>query len=105
MGPRKVSWVTRPIRTSEEVTAVSDATGHFDDRRRRGYAPFGVQLPGLTRADLVLALIPLAFAVALLAAATLPLAVREALAIASAFGLGAILDGVVRNPPVPERAV
>lgn len=85
------------------MTTVSDATGHLGDRRRRGGAPFGVQLPGLTRADLLLALIPLAFAVALVAAGTLPLARREALAIASAFGLTAIFDGVVRNPPTSER--
>lgn len=55
----------------------------------------------LSRYDLVLALIPLALGLAILAATLLEIAVPTALAGASALCLGLIVDTVYRNPPVP----
>lgn len=82
---------------------MSEATGQFQDPRRRGSDTDTFQLPGLTRADLILALIPLAFAVAILVAAASPLAVHETLAVASLIGLAGIVESVVVNPPIHER--
>lgn len=86
----------------EEVMAMSDATEQFRDRPRRADSD-GVPLPRLTRADLILALIPLAFAVAFVVAAASPLALNETLAAASLVGFAGIVESVVVNPPTPER--
>lgn len=82
---------------------MSDATGQFQDPRRRGSDTGGLPLSGLTRADLILALIPLAFAIAFVVAATTPLAVNETLAVASLVGLAGIVERVVLHPPIHER--
>lgn len=103
MVPENVLWATRAVYTHEEVTTVSDATGQFRDPRRRGNDAEAFPLPGLSRADLILALIPLAFAIALVAAATTPLALDETLAIASLLGLAGIVESVVLNPPIHDR--
>lgn len=54
----------------------------------------------LSRYDLVLATIPLAFGVALLAGVVLEVSLSTALALASVLALGMILDCVYWNPPV-----
>lgn len=54
----------------------------------------------LSRYDLVLALIPLAFGVAIFASLLLEITLPTAMAAASVFGLGMILDATFRNPPV-----
>lgn len=55
----------------------------------------------LSRYDLVLALIPLAFGVAIFASLLLEVTLPTAMAAASVLGLGMILDATFRNPPVP----
>lgn len=57
----------------------------------------------LSRYDLVLAVIPLAFALAILAGALLGVSMPTAMAAASTLGMGLILDTVFRNPPVSTR--
>lgn len=56
----------------------------------------------LSRYDLVLAVIPLAFGVALVAGTVFEVALPTALAVASVLGLGMIVDCIYRNPPVPS---
>lgn len=59
--------------------------------------------PLASRYDLLLVLIPLAFVAAVLAGMVLPLGTQATLAGAALVGLGAIVDGVYRNPPTPGR--
>lgn len=54
----------------------------------------------LSRYDLLLSIIPFAFVVALLASELFSVPPAFTLAVASLVGVGAIVDGVVRNPPV-----
>lgn len=80
--------------------------GNVTDRQVGGRGPAsGPSLPRvpLSRYDLVLALIPLLFGLAMLAVALLEVALPTSLAAASVLGLGLILDTVYRHPPVPTR--
>lgn len=54
----------------------------------------------LSRYDLVLALIPVAFLLAVVAGTVLSVSIPTAIAGASLLGLAAIVEGVYRNPPV-----
>ena len=56
-------------------------------------------LTGFTRYDLVLAVIPAAFAAALLAGQVLSLSAEVSVAFASMVGLLALADGLFLNPP------
>lgn len=56
-------------------------------------------ISGLTRYDLVLAIIPSAFIVALLVGHVLSLSVEASVVFASAVGALALLDGLFLNPP------
>lgn len=53
----------------------------------------------LTRYDLLLAIIPAAFLLALVASTALSTPPRVALVVASAVGALAVVDGLFRNPP------
>lgn len=59
--------------------------------------------PLASRYDLLLVLVPIAFLAAVLAGFVLPVGTRPPLAGAALVGLAAIVDGVYRNPPIPER--
>ncbi|MFC7154634.1 hypothetical protein ACFQPA_04085 [Halomarina halobia] len=60
--------------------------------------------PPLTRYDALLAVIPVAFAAALLVAQLFPVSPHRALLGASIVGVLAIGDGLFRNPPRPTPA-
>lgn len=85
------------------MTTVSSGTGQFRDPRRPRSDTDGFPLPALTRADLLLALIPPTFAIAFAAAAASPLALTETLGVASLIAVAAIVESVVVNPPISER--
>jgi hypothetical protein len=55
--------------------------------------------PMPTRYDLVLAVVPLAFAVALVAGLLSPVSVHAALAAAGVVGVAAVVDALFVNPP------
>jgi len=80
---------------------VTEATGRIDGISERSTANRGVG-PARDRYDLLLALIPLAFLVAVLAVHVLPVTLRQALGAASVVCLLGIVDGVYRNPPVED---
>jgi len=61
------------------------------ERTTRGTVP--------TRYDLVLAVVPLAFAVALVAGLLVPVSVHGALAAAGVVGTAAVVDALFVNPP------
>lgn len=80
--------------------------GNVTERQVGGREPATDAVPSrwpLSRYDLVLALIPLAFGVAILAGTLLGVSLPTAMAAASTLGMGLILDTVYRNPPVPTR--
>lgn len=52
-----------------------------------------------TRYDLLLAIIPAVFAVALLASLLFPISVQSSLVLASSMSAIALIDGLFRNPP------
>ena len=66
--------------------------------------PDGTATPWGSRYDLLLAVIPLAFLVGGLLAATTGLSFRLTLPAAAAVGALAVVDGLFRNPPRRPRA-
>ncbi|MCU4925842.1 hypothetical protein OB905_07575 [Halobacteria archaeon AArc-dxtr1] len=67
--------------------------------------PFDALIDTLTAAsryDLLLAIVPAAFAVSLVATAVLGVSVQQALVVASTVGVFAIVDACYRNPPVEQ---
>ncbi|WP_076608713.1 hypothetical protein [Natronorubrum thiooxidans] len=60
-------------------------------------------LAATTRYDLLLAIVPVAFAVALVAASVLSISIVQAMAIAAPIGVFAIVDACYLNPPVDHR--
>ena len=69
------------------------------DEPRPDRAPTTSTLSGLTRYDLVLAVIPSAFVVAMLVGHLLSLSVEASAVVASVVGVLALLDGLFLNPP------
>lgn len=80
--------------------------GNVTERQVGGREPATDVAPSrlpLSRYDLVLALIPLAFGVAILAGTLLGVSLPTAMAAASTLGMALIVDTVYRNPPVSTR--
>lgn len=73
----------------------SDSTGQF------GFTDAG-RGPSVSRYDLVLAVIPTAFVVAILLAHLLGIPAQSALVGASIIGAIALVDGLFRHPPRPD---
>lgn len=78
---------------------MSSSTRHSPDRAPDGSHTFD----RLSRYDLVLAVIPAAFLVGLLAARLAGLPLRVAMVSAAAVGAIALLDGLFLNPPRRPR--
>lgn len=80
--------------------------GNVIERQVGGREPATDVVPSrwpLSRYDLVLALIPLAFGIAILAGTLIGVSLPTAMAAASTLGMALIVDTVYRNPPVSTR--
>jgi|GEM_PF-4585799 len=81
------------------MTEAPDATG----ATYRGQGRRPQSAPRIHRYDVLLAVIPLAFALALVAALLASVPLQGALAMASLLGGTAIVHGVYVDPPVHDR--
>ena len=88
--------------SNEQVRQMSrNAIPRSAARRRTGHQ--STTRPHISRYDVVLAVIPLVFAVAFLATAVAGISLPTAMAAASVLGLGLILDTIFFHPPVPTQ--
>lgn len=79
---------------------MSSSARHSPDGSADGYHP----IDGLSRHDLVLAVIPAAFLVGLIAAGIADVPFQVAMGTAAAVGTLALVDGLFLNPPRRPRA-
>ncbi|QSX00801.1 hypothetical protein [Haloterrigena alkaliphila] len=59
-------------------------------------------LAAVDRDDLLLGIVPIAFAVALVAASTLSVSLPGAMGIAATIGVLVVIDACYRNPPIDQ---
>jgi hypothetical protein len=81
--------------------STSRNTGHSDPDR-----PFSLPLDGLgslSRYDVLLAVLPLGFALALLGQVVLDLSLHQAVAAGAVLGSVVLADALFLNPPTEER--